>query len=287
MDGGEAISFNGTELSLKNGLHHLGLSQKCMAMDTNVSVENFISQRAIAVYIALWAYPKLLGRIQLLASRATSPSLKDIKELSSVLAGLKAIRDGLLFQPLSLDGMKVVCYSDAGFASHSGDYKSQIGYIVAFLGSSNNENVVAYASRKGKRVTRSVLASEHFALVDGYDCAEAIGDQVSEILGMQVPVWNAVDSRTLFNVVMKVGNVSEHRLMIDVAELRQKHVLQKLALFWIPSDDNCVDPFTKPTGSQRALDELLRGRLSLNPNAWVEHLAARNVSNEHDVMPLT
>lgn len=286
VDGGVVVSFNGANLRLLDGNFLLSMIQKCKSIDSNVTIDNFLSQRALAAYIALWGRPKLLGRIQLLASKATSPSPKDISELRNILLELKMIDFELRFQPLDLETIRVVCYSDAGFASHTDDLKSQIGYIIALVDKHDHANVVANSSRKGRRVTRSVLASELFALVDGFDTAAAIADQVSEMLRSSVPVWNAVDSRTLFNIVTKMGTVSESRLMIDVAELREQYVQRKLNMFWIPSAENCADPFTKMKGSMSALDNLLAGLLSLNPNAWVEHLSARNVSEEEHVLPL-
>jgi hypothetical protein len=78
------------------------------------------------------------------------------------------------------------------------------------------ENVVALPIR--------FLASELYALVDGYDAAAAIATQLSAILGIVVPVWHTIDSRTLFNVVTHMGNVIEKRLAVDAAELREKHL---------------------------------------------------------------
>jgi hypothetical protein len=80
--------------------------------------------------------------------------------------------------------------------------------------------------------------------------------------------------------------VSEERLMIDVAELRDQYVQDKLKVFWIPSSDNCADPLTNATASATALEKLLDGTLHLNFNAWVEHLAARNIFQDCVVVPL-
>jgi hypothetical protein len=125
------------------------------------------------------------------------------------------------------NGLRVVCFTDSGFTSHADDFKSQLGFIIAIVDTDNRATVVAYGSRQGRRVTRSVLASELFALVEGFDTAAAIAYQLSAILRINVPVWVAVDSRTLFTVVTRMGHVSEKRLMIDVAELRDQFVQDK------------------------------------------------------------
>jgi hypothetical protein len=157
---------------------------------------------------------------------------------------------------------------------------------VAFVDKHNNANVLAFASRKCRRVTRSVLASELFALVAGSDVAASIAAQVSEILGMQIPVWNAIDSGTLFNIVTRMGTLTEKRVMVDAAELREQHLQRKMLFFWIPSGEDADDPFTKVTGDFRAPDGLLSGKLSLRPNAWVEHNRERRSEEDDKVLPL-
>jgi hypothetical protein len=106
-----------------------------------------------------------------------------VKQLQDIIHELKS-PGGLSFRPLDLSELRVVCYADAGFASHADDFRSQIGYIVALLDKRNNANVLAFASRKCRRETQSVLASELLALVAGYDVAASIAAQVSEILGV-------------------------------------------------------------------------------------------------------
>jgi hypothetical protein len=53
IDGGDSVTFNGAELYLKDGVYHLSLRSKCEKIYPAVTVENFISQRALAAYIAL------------------------------------------------------------------------------------------------------------------------------------------------------------------------------------------------------------------------------------------
>jgi hypothetical protein len=186
----------------------------------------------------------------------------DFEELQSILDDVRDKQEGLRFQPLDLNSIRVVCYSDAGFVSLADDLKSHLGYVIAIVDGHDRANVVAFATRKCRRVTRSVLASEQHALVDGYDAAAAIATQLSEILGIVVPEWHAIESRTLFSIVPRMGNVTERGLSVDAAEVREQHLQKKLKLFWIPSEENCGDPFTKKKGSYAALEGLLAGKLS-------------------------
>jgi hypothetical protein len=60
------------------------------------------SVRCIKCFIALWIRPKLLGRIQLLAYRATSPSPVDVKEVQSILDNFRDKQEGLRFRWTSI-----------------------------------------------------------------------------------------------------------------------------------------------------------------------------------------
>jgi hypothetical protein len=79
-------------------------------------------------------------------------------------------------------------FTDEWFASIADDFKSQLGFVIAIVEADNRVSVLVMR-REGGAVTRSVLASERFALVEGFDTAAAIADQLSEILRINVPVW--------------------------------------------------------------------------------------------------
>lgn len=199
--------------------------------------------------------------MQLLATEVRQPTETGRTELRNIIQELKTDDEELQFKPLDLETVKVVCFSDAGFASNIEDYRSQMGYIVAMVDGKNNANIVAFASKKGRRVTRSVLASELFALVEGYDVAQSLASQIGEVLGRQVNVHCDVDSRTLFNVLTRLGSVSEKRLMPEVADVREEHLGKRLQLYWAPSSETCADPFAKRKGKCEALEKLLQGVL--------------------------
>lgn len=209
-----------------------------------------------------------------------------MKELKSIVSSLRDDGEMLRFRKLDLKSLKIVCFCDAGFASHSDDLKSQLGFVIALVDAAGCANVVSYASRKCRRVTRSVLASELLALVEGYDTAAAIAVQLREILGRAIAVQCVTDSRTLFNIVTRLGTITEQRLKIDAADLRAEHLADRLLLLWLPSEENCADPLTKKRGQMSALDELLNGRCTLRPNAWIERVEHHGNSGGGPTLPL-
>lgn len=278
LAGKTPTEFNGVEIRLReSGEYVLSSHSRCAAMDTGVTAEDFLSKRALMAYIALWSRPLQLGRIQILASKAKEPSSSDIKELKRIQEELMTNHDELVYRKQDLSTVKIVCFTDAGYATHNDDSHSQLGYVIAMVDNANVANVIAYASRRCRRVTRSVLASELLALVAGYDMAASLATQLGEILGRTIPVWCIIDSKTVFNVVTRLGSVTEKRLMPDVSDLREEHLAQRLRLFWGPSSENCADPFTKMRGSCAALNRLLSGVFDFHPEAWVETAAERTL----------
>jgi hypothetical protein len=167
--------------------------------------------------------------------------------------------------------LRLVVFSDAGFNTNA-DHTSQIGYIIALVDQTNIANVIAYISKKCRRVTRSVFASELLALMEAFDMGAALKEQLFEILGEHVALWCIVDSRTVYNAVLRMGAVTEKRLAVDIAVLREAHLFREMEqLFWVPSDQNGADPMTKFDVSNEVFEALVfKNRLLLNPGAWVE-----------------
>ena len=85
---------------------------------------------------------------------------------------------GLRYVPLNLTNMKLFVFVDASFANNK-DLTSHIGYVIVLGGeegdltdsSEMTGNIIHWSSTKCKRVTRSVLASEIYAMAHGVDIA--------------------------------------------------------------------------------------------------------------------
>ena len=99
----------------------------------------------------------------------------------------QAIRDekrvtlGLAFPKLNLDNIRIRRYADASFASNV-NFSSQIVIIVLIVDDNLDAVIIHYSSRKCKRVTRSILVSELYALSKCFDYCSAIRHDLSEML---------------------------------------------------------------------------------------------------------
>ncbi|KAI0994288.1 hypothetical protein K3495_g13894 [Podosphaera aphanis] len=107
-------------------------------------------------------------------------------------------------------------------------------------------NIIHYSSVECKRVTRSVLASELYVLVLGFDAGAVIKSTIQQILQKEVPLVLCTDSRSLYEYLVKLGATTEKRLMVDIMCIRQLYERRKITqIIWIDGDSNPADAMTK------------------------------------------
>ena len=69
----------------------------------------------------------------------------------------------ILFPKLDLESTSIRGHSDAGFATNQ-DLTSQLDMVVVLLDKLENAAIMCYSSWKSRKVIRSVLAAEVYAL---------------------------------------------------------------------------------------------------------------------------
>ena len=170
---------------------------------------------------------------------------------------------------LDRNSLKLIVFTDSSFANNP-DLSSQMGFIVVLADGSNKANIIHWSSVKCKRITRSVLAAELYAMAHGFDIAGAVKTTVTKILG-EIPLPLCTDSQSLYDCLVKLGTTQEKRLMIDVLCLRQSYERREIAeVRWIAGESNPADSMTKAkacTALKRLLDT---NRIELNTKEWVE-----------------
>jgi hypothetical protein len=151
------------------------------------------------------------------------------------------------------------------------DLSSQIGYILVLADASGNANILHWSSTKCKRVTRSVLASELYAMVHGFDIGASIKATIEKVLKIDLPLVLCTDSKSLYDCLVKLGTTQEKRLMIDVMCLRQAYERREIAeMKWIDGNTNPADSMTKSKASN-ALKQLVdTNKVQLMVQEWVE-----------------
>jgi hypothetical protein len=115
-----------------------------------------------------------------------------------------------------------VVFTDASFANNT-DLSSQIGFVIVLADCYNCTNIIHWSSIKCKRVTRSVLASELYAIAHGFDIGAVIKSTIEAIIQIKVPLILCTDSKSLYDCLVKLGTTQEKRLMVDIICLRQSY----------------------------------------------------------------
>ena len=160
-------------------------------------------------------------------------------------------------------------FIDALFTNNK-DFSLQIGYILVLADITNKANIVHWSSIKCKRITRSVLASELYAMAHGFDIGAAIKSTVEQLLQIELPLILCTDSKSLYECLVKLGTTREKRLMIDVMCLRQSYERREITeVKWIDGNSNPADSMTKGKAST-ALKKLIdTNYLELQTMEWV------------------
>lgn len=181
---------------------------------------------------------------------------------------------GLTFVKLDVTTLRIVAFTNSSFANNK-NLSSQIGYVIALADAQNNANIIHWQSIKCRRVTRSVLASELYALSLGFDVAATIKSTLNQIFSNtaqgKIPLTMCINSKSLYEYLVKLGTTQEKRLIIDILCLRQSYERRKITeILWIKEDKNPADAITKDKGCD-ALQKLVdTNRLELNLEGWVK-----------------
>lgn len=161
-------------------------------------------------------------------------------------------------------------FTDASFANNQ-DLSSQIGYVIVLADTTNKANIIHCSSIKCKRVTRSILASELYAMAHGFEVGAVIKSTVEKILDIVLPMVVCTDSKSLYDCLVKLGTTQEKRLMVDLMCLCQSYERREITeIRWIDGDSNPADAMTKSKPCQAVTELIDTNTIDLKVAGWVE-----------------
>ena len=273
------IEFNGAVITLHDGVYGITVPHHVGKMEYAGDTATYTAQRARGAYIAAICRPDLailFGK----AAQVTDPDDEDIKKLNKAIDKCRASPNvGLKYVPLKVN-VKLAAFVDGSFADNM-DLSSQLGFVTTLGDEEGNANVIHYGTSKSKRVTRSVLAVELYAMAVGFDVASAARPTIAEIMGRDVPLVVYTDSKSLYDALRTINTTMEKRLLFDLQVIRQAYEHQEITeVCWIPTDQNPADGMTKEKPNQALLQLMTENRLTITPNAWVERRAGDALMDE-------
>ena len=256
------LEFNGLKITLlPDGLQITQEKQASNIMEldqASFAKEQYVAQRARGAYLATVSQPQAAFPLSY-AAQIINPTINDAKYLNKCLIWQRQnAAKGLKFVKLDTGTVRLVVFTDASFANNR-DQSSQIGYVIILADGYNNANIIHWQSVKCKRVTRSVLASELYALSLGFDVASTIKSTLTQILSglrqgnhdndddnITIPMVLCIDSKSLYDCLVKLGITQEKRLMVDLMCLRQSYERREITeIIWIKGPTNPADAMTK------------------------------------------
>jgi hypothetical protein len=283
-----SLIFNGCKLVMDKSGPGISMIQKDQGKQiTLIDVDrtdfktSYLEQRARGAYIGTICQPEASYDLSV-AAQHQDPGLDEVKALNKRLQWqLKNQSRGLHFISLNLPAAKLFVFVDGSFANNK-DYSSQIGYVIV-LGNESygdgefelNGNLIHWSSTKCKRITRSVLASELYAMASGVDVAISLSTTFN-LITQQLKINNfptiiCTDSFSLYECLVKLGTTKEKRLMIDIMAMRQSYERRELSeVRWIGGNNNPADAMTKSVPNN-SLEELVStNHLTVKVEGWVQ-----------------
>ncbi|KAI1006563.1 hypothetical protein K3495_g1654 [Podosphaera aphanis] len=201
------------------------------------NAQEYIEQRARGAYLATFCQPE--ASFDLFAgAQYKQPTKEDIARLNKRISWqITNISQELTYISLVIESMRLFVFVHGSFANNK-DLSSQIGYdIVLANEEETNEsftisgNIIHWSSTKCKRIKRSILASEIYAMANGVDIA------------INTKSWHSL-----------VHLQYRWLLTIDTMALRQAYEKHKISeTRWIHGADNLADAMTK-SNPNRALE---------------------------------
>ena len=152
----------------------------------------------------------------------------------------------------------MLVFHDASFANLK-DKGSQGGFLI-FLSDQLNKSLslIAWQSRKLRRVVNSTLSAEALQMIDAAGKAYWIQCLLEEVCKIKIPIQCVTDSKTLYEAVHSTKQVLDNRLRIDIAILKEMITKKEInEISWVPKEQQLADCLTKRGASCKSLIQTL------------------------------
>jgi len=236
----------------------------------DASYKRFTSVRAAVAWLG-HTRPDLCCAINKAAQ--VSEATCEQRHVRALNAAVKAARArqglGLQYPPLDTTSLRLRAYADASFATND-DHSSQLGFLILLADASGRAHVLSFSSRKSKRVVRSIMAGEVYALTAAFDEAYMLRYDLERLYDHHIPLTVLTDSKQLFDVITRGSHPTEKRLLIDVAAAREAYGQRELSnVGLVASENNPADGLTKVKACPALDSLLLTGRNHAAVEQWV------------------
>ena len=215
----------------------------------DVEKEQFRSLVGQLGWLCTNSRPDLSYDVLELSCKVNKPKIGDMFDANKCLRKACMFQCSMHFPKLKdVNNCKLVVFSDASHSNLPDGVSSAGGFVIFLVDGQSNACPLYWESRKIRRVVKSTLAAETLAAADAIDSAYYIGHILSQILSdgkSKIPIELFVDNKSLFDNVYSVKSVSEKRLRIDIASIKELVATEKLKVKWVETGDQVADVLTK------------------------------------------
>jgi hypothetical protein len=156
----------------------------------------------------------------------------------------------LNFVRLNINSLKLMIFIDVSFVNVNLHF--QIYYVICLIDDQNKANIIHWFSTKCKRMIRSVLTIELYAMTQKFDADSVIKSIIQRILNIfSLSMILLTDSWSLYDCLVKLEITIEKRLMMNFMYLRQSYERREIAeIRWIDENINSIDAMIKINSCQ-------------------------------------
>ena len=195
-----------------------------------------------------------------LSTKQSAPNLSDLREGNKAVRDLKGHHVELNFPLLDLSSVKIVTFADASYANLD-KAASQVGHIIFLCDKRQNCAPISWSSTKCRRVVRSTLGAETLAAVEAADSSIMCMRLLEEVLGRkrgEIRIELHTDNKSLYDALSTSNMLTDKRLRVDMAALREMNDKGEIIFRWISSSNQLADVLTKRGSSKQKLLDVLR-----------------------------
>ena len=191
-----------------------------------------------------------------LSMRFNNATVNDLRRAKKVVNRLNTEDVSILFPRLSAGKLSIRTYSDASFANLIDGVSSGRGHVIFLVDDHDQSSPLHWTSNKVKRVVNSTLAAEALSLLQCLGTAEYIRYILAEAMKVKassIPIFSYVDNNDLHNALHSTTLVSNKKLRIDIAAIKQTMTEENVSVYWMPSTEMLADCLTKKGADTRKL----------------------------------
>ena len=237
----------------------------------NLSIKNqYVAQRAKGAYLASNCQSETSFDLSY-AAQSIEYTSDDISQLNKRLAWqLTNKSKKFKYVRLHQNFFQLIVFCDVFFVNNR-DFSSQIGYVVCLTDKTGTANLIHWSSIKCKRVIKSVLASELYVMSHVFDIETVIKATVEKILGIHISLILCIDSKSLYDYLVRLRTTNEKKFMINIMNFRQFYERRKIIeIRWIDEDKNPADAITKAKTTPALKMLIDSNKIDLRTAEWVE-----------------